>query len=355
MQYKSPESYKGFETWYHSMQMKMKMYLITGIVLFFAHMALALTYLVIFHDELFRLLGMALQHNIVYVPKVLSLMLRKAIIVLILTTPVWVLYPMMLGWFKKRSVDMMSDQHLRGQKLVTEKELAKLIQSRNVSFYIGEVPFPEEYETRHMLIVGRPGTGKTTLINEILLSLRGRGVKAIIHDFKGDYVSKFYDPDKDCIFNPLDTRSAHWCPLGEVRMYADVDSIATSLIPESKAQDKFWVDAARDVFASILHILLRSGEKSNQAIWQHVSMTEPEMIEVINQAVAQGIEPARRALGYLQGYEKGSKVASDVLSTMKQYTNCLFSSLYSSSKPHLQLTVSTQKSTSYSIIFFVDF
>ncbi|MEM7828269.1 MAG: type IV secretion system DNA-binding domain-containing protein, partial [Candidatus Aenigmatarchaeota archaeon] len=216
----------------------------------------------------------------------------------------------------------MSDQHLRGQKLVSERELAKLIQAKDVSFYIGMVPFPITYETRHMLIVGRPGTGKTTLINEILLSLRDRGVKAIIHDFKGDYVSKFYDPDKDCIFNPLDTRSVHWCPLSEVQMYADVDSIATSLIPESKAQDKFWVDAARDVFSSILHILLRSGEISNQAIWRYSSLTEPEMIEVISQAVSQGIEPARRALGYLQGYERGSKVASDVLSTMKQHTNC---------------------------------
>ncbi|MEM4406709.1 MAG: type IV secretion system DNA-binding domain-containing protein [Candidatus Methanomethylicaceae archaeon] len=265
---------------------------------------------------------MALQTNMLYVPKVLSLLIKKAILVLVLTTPVWLLYPTMLGYFKKRAVGMMSDQHLRGQKLVSDKELVKLIRPRNISFYIGKIPFPVEYETRHMLIVGRPGTGKTTLINEILLRLREKGTKAIIHDFKGDYVSKFYDPSTDHLFNPLDVRSVHWCPLSEVRMYADVDSIATSLIPESKAQDRFWQDAARDVFSSILHILLRSGEITNQAIWRYASMTEPEMIEVINQAVAQGIEPARRALGYLQGYEKGSKVASDVLSTMKQHTNC---------------------------------
>lgn len=321
MKYKDPQSYKGFESWYHAIQMKLKMYLTTAIILVFLHLAVVAGYLVLFHGDLFHLLGLALQRNIIYVPKVLSLMIKKAIIILVLTTPVWLLYPTMLGWFKKRAVDMMSDQHLRGQKLVSDRELSKQIKSGSISFYIGSVPFPQEYETRHMLIVGRPGTGKTTLINEMLLSLRKR-CKVIIHDFKGDYVSKFYDPSTDHLFNPLDVRSVHWCPLSEVRMYADVDSIATSLIPESKAQDKFWQDAARHVFASILHILLRSGEISNQAIWRYSSMTEPEMIEVINQAVAQGIEPARRALGYLQGYEKGSKVASDVLSTMKQHTNC---------------------------------
>jgi type IV secretory pathway TraG/TraD family ATPase VirD4 len=55
-----------------------------------------------------------------------------------------------------------------------------------------------------------------------------------------------------------------------------------------------------------------------------VSLTEGELLEIMQQAVGQGCEVARRALGYLQGYEKGSKVASDTLSTMKQYTNCFF-------------------------------
>ncbi len=188
--------------------------------------------------------------------------------------------------------------------------------------HIGKIPVPPWAETRHFLIVGRPGTGKTTLLNQVLEKLRTRKEKAIIHDFKGDYVSKFFDPETDVLFNPLDVRSIHWCLFSEITMQPDIDSIAASMIPPSWREDKFWVDAARDVFSSILYYLKTTGQETNRAIWDHVTKTEAEMLELMQTAVAQGIEPAKRALGYLQGYEKGSKVASDVLSTMRQYTNC---------------------------------
>lgn len=191
---------------------------------------------------------------------------------------------------------------------------------RNI--HIGKIPVPMWAETRHFLIAGRPGTGKTTLLNQVLEVLRKRNAKAIIHDFKGDYLSCFYDPATDMIFNPLDKRSVNWCLFSEVEMQPDIDSVATSMIPESYHQDKFWVDAARDVFSSILYFLKVTGQESNQSIWQHVTLTEEKMIELMKTAVEQGVEHAKRAQGYLQGYEKGSKVASDVLSTMRQYTNC---------------------------------
>lgn len=188
--------------------------------------------------------------------------------------------------------------------------------------HIGKIPVPPWAETRHFLIVGRPGTGKTTLLNQVLEVLRKRGEKVIIHDFKGDYLSCFYNPSVDIIFNPLDKRSVNWCLFSEINMMPDVDSIANSLIPESYHDDRFWVNAARDVFSSILYYLKQVRQESNKAIWEHVTRTEQEMLNLMQLVVTSGIEHAKKALGYLQGYEKGSRVASDVLSTMRQYTNC---------------------------------
>jgi len=188
--------------------------------------------------------------------------------------------------------------------------------------HFGIIPVPWKAENRHFLITGRPGTGKTTLLNQVIEKLRQREEKAIIYDFKGDYLSCFYDPSKDYIFNPLDSRCIDWCLFDEIEMLPDIDSIATSMIPPSYREDKFWIDAARDIFSSILHYLTITGQKTNQAIWELVSYTEPQMLELMQMAVTQGIEPAKKALGYLQGYEQGSKVASDTLSTMRQYTNC---------------------------------
>jgi len=188
--------------------------------------------------------------------------------------------------------------------------------------YLGIIPVPFWVENRHFLVVGRPGTGKTTLLNQIIEKLRQREEKAIIYDFKGDYLSCFYNPETDYIFNPLDSRCVNWCLFEEIEMIPDIDSIATSMIPPSYQEDKFWTDAARDIFSSILHYLVITEKRTNQAIWDFVSYTEPQMLELAHEAVIQGIEPAKKALGYLQGYEKGSKVASDTLSTMRQYTNC---------------------------------
>jgi len=326
MEYKQAKTYKGFEVWFHSIQMSAKMYLYTFMIVAIIHLSIPLVYMLLFESKMMETIWQVfLGFHVSLWPKALKILLKKGIWIFILATPVWLLYPMLLAKFKLKSKEIMSDKHIRGSKLIEDHELRKKVMkdtNEKNSITIGKIPIPASAETRHFLVVGRPGTGKTTLLNQVLEKIRQRKQKAIIHDFKGDYLSNFYDPATDVIFNPLDVRCVNWCLFSEIEMQPDIDSIATSMIPESFREDKFWIDAARDVFSAILYYLKVTKQETNEDIWQHVTKPEPEMIDLMTQAVVSGIEPAKRALGYLQGYEKGSKVASDVLSTMRQYTNC---------------------------------
>ncbi len=191
--------------------------------------------------------------------------------------------------------------------------------------HIGSIPVPRKAETRHFFIIGRSGTGKTRLIYSMIEKIRRQQGKAIIYDFKGDYISCFFNSETDLLFNPLDLRTLHWSIFDEIEMISDVDSIATSLIPPSRSEDKFWTDGARDVFSSILYFLKVQGKEDNQILWEHLSMAEEQLLNLIQNAVnAFGLEFCKKALGYLLGIKSGSKVAPDVLSTMKQYVNCFF-------------------------------
>jgi type IV secretory pathway TraG/TraD family ATPase VirD4 len=323
--YKEAKSYKGFEVWFHAFQMSAKMYLYTFVFVLILHLLIPVCYFVFFNPKAVKLFFSVIFDfsSWHYIPFLVKYFVIKGIWIFILAAPIWFLYPALLARFKIKSAEIIQDKHMRGSMLVDEKEVRKQIAREDGQLQLGTVPLPRAAETRHFLILGRPGTGKTTLLNSVIARLRERGEKVIIYDFKGDYLSFFFNPDKDYIFNPLDTRSMHWCLFDEISMHPDVDSIATSMIPPS-SQDRFWTDAARDVFAAILHYCIKTGETTNEKIWQYVSLSEGDMITVMQNALSQGIEEAKRALGYLQGYEKGSKVASDVLSTMKQYTNCFF-------------------------------
>jgi type IV secretory pathway TraG/TraD family ATPase VirD4 len=323
--YKESKGFKGFEVWFHALQMSAKMYVYTFALVLVLHLLLPIVYFIAFRTDDIKLLiniipNFSLWH---YLPTLLKYFALKGLWVFILATPVWLLYPALIARFKMKSAEIMRDKHLRGSMLVDAKEIVKQIPKEDGQLKLGTIPLPRMAETRHFLILGRPGTGKTTLLNSVIAMLRERGEKTIIYDFKGDYLSLFFDPTRDHIFNPLDTRSLHWCLFDEVAMHPDVDSIATSMIPPS-SQDRFWTDAAKDVFSAILHYCLRAGEITNEKLWQYVSLSEPDMIALMDNALSQGIEEAKRAMGYLQGYDKGSKVASDVLSTMKQHTNCFF-------------------------------
>lgn len=129
---------------------------------------------------------------------------------------------------------------------------------------IGTVPLLKNSETKHMLICGATGTGKTNALRNLMKQIRLRGDRAVIVDTTGDFVSKFFREEKDILFNPYDTRSEGWHPWCECAYDYDYDQLVNSLIPkQDNHYDDFFQEAGRAV---ILAALKKYQESGNQNI-----------------------------------------------------------------------------------------
>jgi hypothetical protein len=70
---------------------------------------------------------------------------------------------------------------------------------------VAGVAVPFEDELKHFKFLGTTGTGKSTVIRELLDGAIGRGDRAVVADPDGGYLSRFYDPTRgDVILNPFD-------------------------------------------------------------------------------------------------------------------------------------------------------
>ncbi len=111
------------------------------------------------------------------------------------------------------------------------------------------VPFEDEF--KHFKFLGTTGTGKSTVMRELLHAALYRGDRAVIADPDGGYLSRFYDPKRgDVILNPFDARSAKWDLFSELKNPYDVDELAQAFIPD-RGSDPTWTNFARTLFSAV--------------------------------------------------------------------------------------------------------
>ena len=317
------QSYKGFETWFTGFKMAFKMHVRLSAAFLAAQcfITLYLSY------HFFRGIWIGL---VSYVAKslwelrnpygaagIFHSLMRLTFYLFVGSGLIWSLYPLVLRFFARRAKEQRAEQHVSGAMLLSEKQVSIAVRKdkEETSLQFGSIRVPVSAETKHALIIGRPGAGKTQAVSHNLDILRKRKTKLIIYDFKGDYVGSFFDPETDIIFNPLDSRGIDWNVFSEISLITDIPAIAHSLIPQSFLADPFWNDAARAVFSGILHYLWQTNQKSNASVWDMVS----SKTEVIASTLAT-IHEGREGHVYIQ--DAGSKQAMAVASVLMQYTSC---------------------------------
>ena len=150
-------------------------------------------------------------------------------------------------------------QHLRGAEILSVKELQRRI-GKQKGITIAGVTIPEALRTRHFLICGSTGSGKTVTIRQMLRQYASRGEHVVVVDVEGELTAEFYDKSRgDVLLNQLDARGSWWDIVKECESAAALKTVAASLFPVTPDMADaaiFYHRAARRVFVKEMSRLL---------------------------------------------------------------------------------------------------
>jgi len=177
--------------------------------------------------------------------------------------------PLIIRRDRRTAQEFMRGKTVRGPRLVNASEFNQIRRSDGIGFEVMQWPvkvgwmnkgkperstlrIPKNDENSHLLLMGDSGSGKSSLIRQVLVQIRKRGECAIVYDSALEFTPQFYDPAADVILNPVDKRMPFWAPSDEVLYPAEALALAGSLFPDKPRENTFFSEASRKIFAHLL-------------------------------------------------------------------------------------------------------
>lgn len=203
-------------------------------------------------------------------------------------------------------------------KILTAKEVKKTLHKidKASDLKIGDMPLVKDMETRHFLVTGSTGSGKTNLMHNLLPQIEKRGQPAIIIDNTGEMIAKYYnEATGDIIFNPFDARGKAWDFWADCSNPEELERFSKILFSFNRKRsgtnsDPFWEQSAEIVFNACVEYLVNNNTTSMSAL---KGMTIDAKLETLQHKL-QGT-PAERYL-----CDDGKGLASSVLSMLATTT-----------------------------------
>ena len=209
---------------------------------------------------------------------------------------------------------------IRGRKHLAGKAARRALQSLSkrecrrsgsgLEFPPG-IPISRDRESRHFLIWGSTGAGKTTAMLHLMLQAIERGDKVLVLDVKGDMTSKL--PRIGNIIAPHDARSLQWDIATDCQTPQEARELAARLIPESRS-DRIWSDAAREILtACVISLQVRQGRGWGWTDLRKLVVADADALL----SIAERYHP--EAIQFLK--EPSSKTTQSIISTFKAHMN----------------------------------
>ncbi len=160
----------------------------------------------------------------------------------------------------RRLKDLRYGRRLKGPFLVSAKGFNQAVSGDGIGITTDDAKralrIPRNAENKHFLIVGDTGSGKSSIIRQMLYQVEKRGECAIVYDPACEFVKQFYNPHRgDIVLNPLDARMPYWSPSLELRRRAEAKALAVSMYQPEGVTNRFFVEAPQKIFAHLLTYL----------------------------------------------------------------------------------------------------
>lgn len=212
----------------------------------------------------------------------------KAVAVLMIGAVLGCALGFLVVWLIQRTMssqgrDTLADRVIGGTRLARQEEVAARTRSMSGggALQIGPVPIPQRIETRHFAFLGTTGSGKTTVLRQMLDGIEARGEAALVYDTSGEFIAHYYNPARgDIILNPFDARCAFWSPFDEISHPADADRIARQLVSETGSQDDdVWLETSRILVANMMRSLWAEKNGSLEALLDALQVKSKEQLK----------------------------------------------------------------------------
>lgn len=178
----------------------------------------------------------------------------------------------------RRFRELKYGRRLKGPVMVTPRQFNREFHGTGIGIKTDECPqmlrIPAQAEDQHIEIIGDTGSGKTTIIMQLLRQIQARGHSAIVYDPACEFIQRFYDAGRgDIVLNPLDRRCPYWGPSEELIRRAEARTIAASLFqPTTDRKGEFFIESPQKLFA---HLLLSLPTPQQLVEW----MSHPDEID----------------------------------------------------------------------------
>lgn len=209
--------------------------------------------------------------------------------------------------------------HLRGSQrhegaeavVAINQALAARVKRRPDHEIAPGVSYPSDMWTRHVLVVGGVGSGKSTAIKPLIEKVVASGEQLILFDPKSEFTMAFPSP---AIIAPWDKRSLSWDVAKDMRNPLDMRRFAATMVRES--QDPMWSNASRQLLVGLMIYLksTRGADWGWRELAELVALPQSSLLPIMQKYHPEAI----------RAVEKASVTTAGILINLSSFCSTIF-------------------------------